>query len=93
MSLHDLVAKTRQLRADHPKAASFDWFDFAYMVLRAQFGVEPSSAEVAELAREAKLGQPSLEDFFQDADDCESARELQTGGGSRVLHKSEFLGG
>jgi hypothetical protein len=94
MSLAKLVQRTRRLKAEHPKAASLDWHDCAYLALREEFGVEPSREEIVELAKAAK---PSAEgtkelDAAQEKDE-DRAKERQTGGGRRIHYKSEFLGG
>jgi hypothetical protein len=94
MSLTNLVQKTCQVKADHPKAAALDWHECAYLALREEFGVEPSEEEIAELAQAAKPVGEAAKDFPEEANsDVEPPRERQTGGGQRVVHKPEVFGG
>jgi hypothetical protein len=94
MSLTELVQKTRQLKAEHPKASNLDWHDCAYLALHEQFGVEPSQEEIAELAKAALITGKAAMAFPQERDtEAEAAPERQTGGGRRILHKPGFLGG
>ncbi len=92
MSLKDLASQVRQIK-EQDKAQTLDWYECAYLVLRDAFDVEPSHEEIVELAREAKPQSEPAGDFFKEWEGGECPHEYQTGGGRRVVHKSEPLGG
>lgn len=94
MSLANLVQMVRTLRMQDRAAKGLDWNGCARLVLFKQFGVEPTSEEVEELAMASEVAAKADDGFFEGwKRDQEDAFRWPTGGGDRVIRKSEPFGG
>lgn len=94
MSLASLVQMLQHLRKHDPSATGLDWHGCARTVLLRQFGVEPTQEEVEELAKAGAAAAKGDDTFFEGWEpDDENSADRQTGGGVRVIRKSEPFGG
>jgi hypothetical protein len=91
MALTDLVNRLRHLRKTDPQFAGLKLRQCAWLVLRTEFGVDPSDEEVIELAREVRRVVGEDSSFLEDWDFEEEAntKGRQTGGGREIVYKSE----
>jgi hypothetical protein len=97
MALVDLVNEVRRMRYADPKIAELTLEASARLVLRKKFGVDPSDAEVIELAEEVMRTARENREFFHDWDFEEDAKknewQRQTRGGKEIVYKSEYRAG
>lgn len=97
MSLKGLVYRVESLRSRSTETERLPDRELARQALIQEFGVEPTAAEVAELASavEAVYQRKAAENAFWTVteDDEHDERERQTRGGREVIRKSEHRAG
>lgn len=91
MTLNNLVKKVRHLRKTDTRFAGLKVKASARLVLKMEFGTEPTVEEVIELAQEVKRIVQENRNFFKDWNFEEEAnsKERQTGGGKEIVYKTE----